>query len=412
LTDRLPPGPLIAAAPLGAHGNGPAWALVGRRTRTGLRLVRIEADGSVPSVAPLECTADGLRHAEFDGEHLYVAHEKSIDVFDVESAKRLGSLTPERERELFGARLLRGRQGWGLVTISGNAPRIEWLTFDLAERRTAITIEGETARVSGAHPAVTRAEYVVAVFLRRGREGPLAVTSRGRIVTTDGTVVQSLPIAPGANCVVQGTSRDGDRIVFASTLGACPGPRVCSLTDGVVAPIAGNQAAALEPVVARALHGGNPGRTLRSRFTEALRDLHHGLVLRSRKGRLLRFAVAHVGPRPGMSRLRLVPCDAADVSGTWRAFVPLEHRLDVGYSLAHVDWEDGTRVVADSRGLLHLRGRRPDLPEATLVLYDDEVSVWCSDGRVCGGSYFLGPLTQWRAEDIDSCVLRPLMEPS
>ena len=52
------------------------------------------------------------------------------------------------------------------------------------------------------------------------------------------------------------------------------------------------------------------------------------------------------------------------------------------------EWADGSRAVLDPRGLLHLQSSDPDIPEATIVLHDDELAVWCSDGRVIGSEYF------------------------
>jgi len=54
-------------------------------------------------------------------------------------------------------------------------------------------------------------------------------------------------------------------------------------------------------------------------------------------------------------------------------------------------WKDGSKVVADSRGLLHLRSSDKTIPEITIVMVMGKpTACWAADGRVCGGSYFTG----------------------
>ncbi len=54
-------------------------------------------------------------------------------------------------------------------------------------------------------------------------------------------------------------------------------------------------------------------------------------------------------------------------------------------------WEDGSEVIADSRGLLHLRSSDKSIPEITIVMIMGKpTACWASDGRVCGPAYFTG----------------------
>lgn len=74
-----------------------------------------------------------------------------------------------------------------------------------------------------------------------------------------------------------------------------------------------------------------------------------------------------------------------------RTFGPSFRPKGRQYRLRQVDWEDGSRATLDSRGLLHLRSSRQNLPEITLVLQDMEVTCWTSAGTCCGDDYFLQP---------------------
>lgn len=67
------------------------------------------------------------------------------------------------------------------------------------------------------------------------------------------------------------------------------------------------------------------------------------------------------------------------------------HRLDwpghsIPFRIAHLP--NGNTVWLDGRGLMHLMPARSDQPEMTLVLDENGVSGWMSDGRVFGDSYY------------------------
>lgn len=60
------------------------------------------------------------------------------------------------------------------------------------------------------------------------------------------------------------------------------------------------------------------------------------------------------------------------------------------FSLRKATWNDGSEAWLDSRGMLHLRSSRSQLPEITLVLYDTNLAAWCSNGLVAGDPYLTG----------------------
>jgi hypothetical protein len=57
-------------------------------------------------------------------------------------------------------------------------------------------------------------------------------------------------------------------------------------------------------------------------------------------------------------------------------------------------WADGSEVLVDSRGLLHLKSSDKSIPEITIVMImGRQTACWAADGRVCGSPYFTGVTT-------------------
>ena len=55
-------------------------------------------------------------------------------------------------------------------------------------------------------------------------------------------------------------------------------------------------------------------------------------------------------------------------------------------------WDDGSEVVLDTRGFLHLRSSDTSLPEFTIALVvNKSTACWSSDGFICGSGYFYEP---------------------
>lgn len=56
------------------------------------------------------------------------------------------------------------------------------------------------------------------------------------------------------------------------------------------------------------------------------------------------------------------------------------------------EWDDGSQIIIDSRGLAHLISSNEALPQVTLVLISGKtIACWASDGSVCGSEYFVPP---------------------
>ncbi len=60
-------------------------------------------------------------------------------------------------------------------------------------------------------------------------------------------------------------------------------------------------------------------------------------------------------------------------------------------------FKDGSEVLADSRGFLHLRSSDKKIPEITIItIMDKPTACWAADGFVCGPDYFTGEPTTKR----------------
>ena len=53
-------------------------------------------------------------------------------------------------------------------------------------------------------------------------------------------------------------------------------------------------------------------------------------------------------------------------------------------------WPDGSRAFLDSRGMLHLKSADPSLPELSLVLSNEKLAGWSSDGWAYGPAKLIG----------------------
>lgn len=71
--------------------------------------------------------------------------------------------------------------------------------------------------------------------------------------------------------------------------------------------------------------------------------------------------------------------------------VPSFEIQNKGLKFSKFVWSDGSAVLADSRGFLHLQSSDSTIPEITIVMVMGKpTACWASDGRVCGPAYFTG----------------------
>lgn len=90
----------------------------------------------------------------------------------------------------------------------------------------------------------------------------------------------------------------------------------------------------------------------------------------------------------------------------------LYHSLRYGsLQLLRFSWRDGSEVIADSRGLLHLKSADPNVPEITLVMvHEKPIACWSSDGQRCGAAYFAGNGARMSAKDFYSRYIQQFLD--
>ena len=80
--------------------------------------------------------------------------------------------------------------------------------------------------------------------------------------------------------------------------------------------------------------------------------------------------------------------DLAGLKSDKIRFGPESTPTGLGCTLRVAKWPCGSMAFLDSRGLLHLKSHNPLVPEVSLMLSDNEVAGWTSDGHVCGPKFF------------------------
>jgi hypothetical protein len=180
-------------------------------------------------------------------------------------------------------------------------------------------------------------------------------------------------------------SSDGHRV-----LGVLHRPRANLLAfymlDLNTEPLAWKRAGGFESLIGEDFHRSSwCGLNILNRFNSIYVGDDGDLVLvgerRRRKAIRLdssgHLTLVDADPRGGVGRSPL-------------SFRPLRRRKGVPgqFRLRAANWPDGSRAILDSRGMLHLQGTAPGLPEITLVLTDRTIGGWTSDGLTFGWAFF------------------------
>jgi hypothetical protein len=350
LCDRLPAGKLWWASPL-PH-DGPLSLVIG--TAEKLHLVRIDTDGRQHVIGPLPGgPAKGV--AAHQGV-LFVVHRRHVAIVSQETGELLEDVLPPagakwRHQRFFQA----ADRSWYVLSHDGRMAR-----FD---------------EVVPAFPG-ERVQPLISVFECVGQEGPIGVNEWGNFAST--TVAEVHEVRHGLKedeLQVSWVSNDGRRIQLA-----------------LVEPDKYRYSAAMIDVVTREAKPCGSASfddrvsavirqvTLRRRFVAAGVTQNGDFALLANRGRIVCFQV-----RNGTAVFAL---DDRAVLRKLRDFEPLPSEF--GYKLAVARWDDGSRCVLDSRGLLHLQPANRSIPETTLVLSEGELAAWVADGRMWGRPYFVG----------------------
>jgi hypothetical protein len=218
---------------------------------------------------------------------------------------------------------------------------------------------------------------IAGIFDREGFEDPWFIHKDGTLFNLTGIEQGKLPMPAYASFGINAIriSRDGQQILASV---ADDWVRLKDLVTGIVTQI--------PPHAFKAVNL-NPAPPIPSwnlyRATEMISVLPAGLAIcgRSQRWRKLsrmdhKIEIVDLTPEEQGRLLEKIPLGKP---------VKLESH---GCFLRTAEWPNGSRVMFDTHGLLHLKSCDPQTPEVSLVLSAQEVAGWTSDGKVCGPSFF------------------------
>ena len=240
----------------------------------------------------------------------------------------------------------------------------------------------------------------VLVFDKIGHDGPIGLTEDGRLDFIAEKTTTSPLFCPASPFKVGAISSDG-RVVVTDWLytelsrepGVDCGKFVIDVDARAAQPTCTRDSHLLaEPKINQLVWT----RNVRYRF-ERICSKQGRLILVTRKRKHLTIVRA-------ASRDRLVLAHGLLASETRRGFRPIKGPTGTRYRLTVATWDDGSRAFLDSRGMLHLKSSDTTLPDMSLVLHDNGVAVWCSNGWMFGPEYFLGDEGNATIEQIEDLL--------
>jgi hypothetical protein len=360
LDDDLPRGGLLWAS--SEYRGGIVRAVIGDAKHGELYLLTINvAEGRCVSslVDRLRETLQGICS---EGGRLFLIYPGHFEVIDPESGWRRRSVE-----------LLPG------MSCCGDR------FFRVPESRTwyALGFDGLSAQHI---PVVTDRELngrtLLALFEKPGVDGAIGITAAGDLYFTATRETKVITHGLAAPVVVMAISRNGERVVLrGKTASGLPYQCGIEVSCGVAHPWSGDPFSYTE----RFTEYGSTA-SLRNYFTHAGVVPGGTLALLSRKHEVLGLGCDQGG---AMRLMKVSPQEGQLYKRI--AFQPTAGPPGVGYTLKVATWPDGSRVLLDSRGLLHLMSANLSIPEMAIVLTNGALAGWCADGRVWGSSFFHEP---------------------
>lgn len=338
----------------------------------------------------IEVKAIDLQHPHFHrvvehGGVLFVIRENIVDVHSLNDGSHLKSLTIPRHLTLRDGRFFQSNDGWH-----------------------ALSFDGVTAHLEEVPLGGIKAKDVMSAFDSITANGPVVLTKKGRVWFTHDESGWA-PRIQHQDFDFAEISREGQRVRLKASQGGNAFHRISRALLDLEKRESLPLHEPLEPDAHRELVRP-PLRPIRTRFLRVgfLNDWN--IVLESRRGTKWKIDLRPLAVLHSMKdQLKLVMLTGADVDRVRhvRSLDQMRSPSEVGYRLHQAVWEDGSRVILDSRGLLHLKSSDSSIPEATLVLTEPEVAVWVSDGRMWGSPYYLGHHPPSDLQDIIKTVFTP-----
>ncbi len=307
-------------------------------------------------------------------EHLgtvLVITPNRIDGFDIETGDARGSLDLPANMKYHRERFFRSSKGeWFAACFNGTGVRLEKVNFPV--------------------------DSPVFVFQSKLAEGPVGLAANGIICLSGTQQRQALEPSEWFSNWPRGgidlnqllVSKDGCRLLIPRqndpyfvgvALKPPPHEPNVLIWDCRGIPIY-QKYEFLEP----ALKSLSCRRQLRTQITAIGRTADGHLALITRKGGTMWFSLDR-----GQDRIRLEVGKSAPLLER-QTFEPCRAFGDRGYVLRIARWANGCWAILDSRGLLHLRHADAKTTELTVVLDDNNVSIWRADGKTAGDEFYLG----------------------
>ncbi|MEQ8785406.1 MAG: hypothetical protein RIC55_03870 [Pirellulaceae bacterium] len=376
----------------GIEYDGRSYAVVGAKQSGRLHLLDLLLDDKSCEISRLEIDSQPVKCVCSHLGALFVVQGRRVEVLEMATGRRLQTIEVSR-----GVKHLRGR------------------LFVNLRRRNYFALSLDNATTTGFEPVLgarsVHCPKLLTMFERRGIDGPIGVTTRGDLYFTATDELRQTQHDVAGPVGVLGVSHDGRRLALG------PAGEKRRRTATIVDVDTGESRRPSSPydssvdlVFEPELHRTVSHRSLRHRLSSAFIDGVDGLLTFRARGHLV--SLAYDSQKQTIYFTEKHPWQAVQpVAETHREFLFLDcpGKRGAGYLLRVAQWNGGKAVI-DSRGLLHLISSDPRLPQATLVLNDAQVSVWCNDGRSCGEDYFLLEAATSNPREIYQTVLEPFVE--
>lgn len=365
ITDRLPRGD-VQWSRLDER-TGLLELILGQLPHAELQGVRIDLDqGQIVSSIrfalphdPILCVAE--HHGLFSIRH------GAVDQIDFQTGRRLRTATTPSSVTWGHGRFFKGASGWYALSGGEEGPRWELL------------LPRETVGP----------DFVMTIVDVPERGGPAAILSSGEVLflvpdRKEPGSARPLSHLMGPDARIELVDHEG-RCVLLNPRG--PNGRSRHLIDlrrpdNLFTPLRKDTRLLFDDTQWNQLSQ----RNLLKRF-RSIGSAHGYLTLTSTRGRQLNLIYSV----QGVPTIRLVPAEPGVPGGKASPFQGDVTPQGIGYTLSQAEWSDGSRVILDSRGLLHFQSSDRSIPEFSIVLSETQVSGWCADGRRWGATYFHDP---------------------
>lgn len=316
------------------------------------------------------------------GSVVFLIHQEAIEVFGVTTKYMLKQMRCEmtykgfNQRYYFNSAMCHG-DAWNALSYDGLAIQLQHVPM------------GKYLSFSSQ----------LVLFDRRGHDGAFAIDPRGSIVNLTDQTERAFLEQPFSDLEVLDIENDGSRVLvrYSQPTGDEYKYRIID-TETCVSNQVGTSYDSLASFDAIS---ADFGLMSMRHFTRAYVE-DGQLCLVSNQQVCWKIVIRN-------DELCLMQASGIQERNLLKAFTPLE-RSQYGYSLIMAKWSDGSRLWIDSRGLMHLQSSDRLIPEATIMLGMNEITVWTSDGRMLGSTYHVeGSWRSITAEQVFDLILTPFV---